>query len=53
MEIKTLRKLIEKPEFLNKELAFYQRKKIIQKTSVDIDEIKDILKNQSIIYNLF
>lgn len=40
MEIKTLRKLIEKPEFLNKELAFYQKKKIIQKALVDIDEIK-------------
>jgi len=40
MEIKVLRKLISNPLLLNKRIKFYESKKIIQKVSFDLEEIK-------------
>ena len=40
MEIKVLRKLIANPTLLNKKIKFYESKKIIQRVSLDLEEIR-------------
>ena len=40
MEIKVLRKLIANPKLLEKRISFYEKKKIIQKVPLDLEEIK-------------
>ncbi len=40
MEIKVLRRLIANPKLLSKKIAFYEKKRIIQKIPFDLEEIK-------------
>ena len=47
MEVKVLRKLISTPKLLDKKISFYERKKIIQKVPLDLEEIKGhVLKSE-------